>query len=145
MTAAKPRQYQGCSLVAARKTVFVVDDDLGTLEGFERLLKVYGFDVEVFGSVEEFRQRATPYDAICLVLDVHLNDVSGIDLRRELALAGISTPVIFVSADDSEITQKAAFDSGCVDYLVKPVPAKLLMDAIERASAQQPGSRKNEK
>ena len=116
--------------------MLVVDDDVDILKGFERLLRAHGFDVEAFNSIEEFHKRARPADAMCLVLDIHLNDVSGIELRRQLTLSGSSLPVIFVTADDSEATHKAALEAGCVAYLVKPVPGRLLMDAIQRASAR---------
>jgi FixJ family two-component response regulator len=116
--------------------VFVVDDDPAILKAVERLLKLSGFDSEIFNSADDFCARADPYNAICLVLDIHLNGISGIELRRELANAGVLLPVIFVTADDSDLTRKVAMEVGCVAYLPKPFPAKLLMDAIEMALAQ---------
>ena len=126
-------------VVVARKVVYVVDDDDGMLKGLERLLKAHGFDVEVFCSAEDFHAHARPRDALCLVLDIHLNGMSGIELRRELGRSGFSAPVIFVTGDNREVTHKAALDAGCVAYLMKPFPGKLLVDAIERALERQPG------
>jgi FixJ family two-component response regulator len=116
--------------------VFVVDDDPAILKAVERLLKLRGFDSEIFNSAEDFYARADRCDAICLVLDIHLNGISGIELRRQLTSSGVLLPVIFVTADDSDLTRRAALEVGYVAYLLKPFPAKLLMDAIEKALAQ---------
>jgi FixJ family two-component response regulator len=100
------------------------------------LLKVHGFDVELFDSAESFCDRANIGEAICLFLDINLTGKSGIELRRELRAAGAALPVIFMTADDSEATWQAAQEAGCVAYLSKPFTAKLLIDAITRASAE---------
>ena len=122
--------------VATRKLVLVVDDDPSMLGAVERLLRVRGFDTEVFSTVEGFLDRANLCGATCLVLDIHLNGMSGIDLRRQLTRSGIELPVIFITANDSEPTRKAAMEAGCVAYLPKPFPTKSLMDAIEAALGQ---------
>jgi FixJ family two-component response regulator len=122
--------------VTTRKLVLVVDDDPSILGAVERLLRVHGFDAEVFNTVESFLARVNFCDATCLVLDIHLNGMSGIELRRQLTLSGIELPVIFITANDSEATCKAAMEAGCVAYLPKPFPTKSLMDAIESALGQ---------
>ena len=122
--------------MTTRKLVLVVDDDPSILGAVERLLRVRGFDTEVFNTVESFLDRANLCDATCLVLDIHLNGMSGIELRRQLTLSGIELPVIFITANDSEATRKAAMEAGCVAYLPKPFPTKSLMDAIEAALGQ---------
>jgi FixJ family two-component response regulator len=122
--------------VTTRKLVLVVDDDPSILGAVERLLRVHGFDAEVFNTVESFLARPNLCGAACLVLDIHLNGMSGIELRRQLTLSGIDLPVIFITANDSEATRKAAMEVGCVAYLPKPFPTKLLMDAIESALGQ---------
>jgi len=119
-----------------RKAVFVVEDDPGMLKGLDRLLKVHGFSSRLFESVDDFNSRAKLQEAMCLVLDVNLNGESGIELSRQLAICGISIPVIFITANDSDSTRKAAMEVGCVAYLAKPFPAKSLMDAIEIAFGQ---------
>jgi FixJ family two-component response regulator len=106
------------------------------LKGIERLLRAHGFDAELFYSVEDFQERANLREAICLVLDINLNGRSGIELRREIAIAGVSIPVIFITANDSDTTRKAAIEAGCVAYLAKPFPAKSLVEAIVAASAE---------
>ena len=117
------------------RTIFVTDDDVGMLRSIQRLLKVHGFDVEPFESAEAFLDNASPSDAVCLVLDIDLSGMSGIALKRELAVSGISIPTIFITGKDSEIVRKAALEVGCVAYLTKPFAAKQLTDAIEKALA----------
>src|SRR5262245_44784027 len=120
--------------MSIRKLVIVLDDDPGMLRGLERLLKISGFDAELFSSVEDFQRHAALNEAMCLVLDVNLNGESGIDLQRGLKSSGISLPVIFITANDSDAVRQAATDVGCIAYLAKPFPAKSLIDAVVRAS-----------
>ena len=101
--------------------------------GIKRLLRKRGFKIELFDSAEDLHARAEMGRSDCLVLDINLKKRSGIDLRRELTRAGISIPVIFVTADDSENTRRAATVAGCVAYLTKPFLSKALIDAVERA------------
>jgi FixJ family two-component response regulator len=117
-----------------RKTIFVVDDDPSMRLGVKRLLKQYGFETEVFDSVEDFHERADVGRPDCLVLDIKLRNRSGIELSRELASAGVSVPVIFITANDNDLTRKAAEDAGCVAYLTKPFLGKTLIDAIDKAA-----------
>lgn len=119
----------------ARRLVIVLDDDPGVLKGIQRLLTACGFDSELYSSVPEFQLRARLHSALCLILDINLNGESGIHVRRQLAVTSPSIPVIFITANDSEGTRRAALEAGCVAYLVKPFSAKALMDAIEEASA----------
>ena len=114
-----------------RKLVIVVDDDPSILRAVQRVLQLHGFETEVFNSVEDFLAGAHLREATCLVLDVHLRDKSGIDLRRQLTRSGCSLPVIFITAVESDITHKAALEAGCVAYLNKPFPSELLIQAVE--------------
>jgi FixJ family two-component response regulator len=125
----------------ARKAVYVVDDDPALLKAIKRLLKAHALDAEIFESAEDFNERADPLGALCLVLDIHMTGMSGIELSRRLANDGISPPVIFISADDSEATRRATRQVGCVAHLSKPFQAKSLIEAIGRASAQRSQAR----
>ena len=120
----------------ARKLVIVLDDEIGVLKALGRILTAYGFDSELFDSVQEFRNCAKLDLAICLVLDINLHRESGIEVRRQLAVTNPGLPVVFITANDSEGTRKAARDAGCSAYLPKPSPAKSLINAIEKASAE---------
>src|SRR5262249_30004121 len=105
-------------------TIFAVDDDPGMLRAIKRLLEASRFDVKTFASAEAFLDNANASDAGCLVLDINLSGMSGIDLQRKLVLSGISVPTIFITGRDSEIVRKAALEVGCVAYLSKPFAAK---------------------
>jgi FixJ family two-component response regulator len=121
--------------VSNRKAVFVVDDDPGTLKGVKRLLREHGYDTVLFPSAEAFRNYGDFDQAFCIILDINLNDESGIDVRWRLKAAGISVPVIYITASDSDNVRMAATESGCLAYLTKPFSAKSLIEPIDRASA----------
>src|SRR5262245_15364554 len=123
--------------VSSRRTIFVIDDDSRMLSSIERLLKVYQFDVRTFESAEALLDNADPTDAGCLVLDINLSGMSGIELKRKLDFSGMSVPVIFITGKDSKSVRKIALDVGCSAYLPKPFPAKKLIDAIEKASSRK--------
>jgi FixJ family two-component response regulator len=112
------------------RTIAVVEDDPSMLQGLNRLLLAHGYRVEKFTSAESFLGDVARCEAKCLLVDIHLGGMSGIDLKRRLASSGSDTPVIFMTAIDSEATRQEAFDAGCVAYLRKPFLAKLLIDAI---------------
>jgi FixJ family two-component response regulator len=115
------------------RTIAVVDDNASMLQGLSRVLSAYGFRVHTFASAELFLEGIANCEAECLVLDIHLGGISGIELQRELISSGRDIPVIFMTAIDIETTREAAFDAGCVAYLRKPFLAKLLVDAINSA------------
>jgi FixJ family two-component response regulator len=118
-----------------QKLVFVVDDDPGMLRGVRRLLREHGYDSLLFPSAEAFQKHDDFEQAICVILDIHLNDDSGIEVRHRLKAAGVSLPVIYMTGNDNHATRMAAMASGCVAYLTKPFTAQSLIEPIERASA----------
>jgi FixJ family two-component response regulator len=119
-----------------RNVVFVVDDDPGTLRGVKRLLREYGYDTVLFPSAEAFQDHGNFEEAVCVILDINLNDESGIELRHRLKAAGSSVPVIYITANDNPAIRMAALESGCIAYLTKPFTARSLIDPIEKASAR---------
>jgi FixJ family two-component response regulator len=116
-----------------QQVVAVVDDDPGMLRSIERLLKAYKYQTATFTSAEAFLEDIATSAATCLVLDIHLNGMSGIDLRRRLTASGSTLPVIFISAIDDESVHEEALATGCVAYLRKPFLAHLLITAINKA------------
>jgi FixJ family two-component response regulator len=112
------------------RTIAVVEDDPSMLQGLNRLLLAHGFRVERFTSAESFLDDVGGCEAKCIVVDIHLGGISGIDLKRRLTSSGSDLPVIFMTAIDNEATRQEAFEVGCVAYLRKPFLAKLLIDAI---------------
>lgn len=115
--------------------MLVVDDDPSTLKSVERLLRVRGFDTELFESGEEFLARADPHAALCLLLDMHLPGLSGMQVRQRITGSEASLPVIFMTANDSDAVRKAAMEAGCVAYLSKPFSSQMLASAIDAAVA----------
>ncbi len=118
-----------------RNVVFVVDDDLGMLKGVKRLLRHHGYESVLFSSAEEFQNHCDFDSACCVVLDINLNNESGIELRYRLKAAGVSLPVIYITANDNPAVRMAAIESGCIAYLTKPFGAKSLIEPIERLAA----------
>jgi FixJ family two-component response regulator len=122
-------------IVRKRKAVFVVDDDPGTLRGLKRLLREHGYDSLLFQSAEAFRDHDDFEEACCVILDINLNNESGIELRYRLKAAGNSVPVIYITGNDSPAVRMAALESGCLAYLTKPFSVKSLIQPLEKASA----------
>jgi FixJ family two-component response regulator len=122
-------------MMEIQELILVLDDDASTLRSIKRLLKLHGFDVEGFDTVKSFLGDASLSRARCLVLDIHLKGMSGIEVKRKLSHIGISLPVIFITGKESEANRKAALDVGCVAFLPKPFPAKSLISAVHDALA----------
>jgi FixJ family two-component response regulator len=118
------------------RTIAIVDDDPSTLQGLNRLLSAHGFRVQTFASAELFLDDIDKCEADCLLLDIHLGGISGIELRRQLILSRRALPVIFMTAIEDAVTRQMAFDLGCVAYLKKPFLAKLLIDAINSVAME---------
>jgi len=113
--------------------VAVVDDDDSFLRAIGRLLRAAGFEQVGYSSAEAYLADTTHSAPDCLVLDIHLGGMSGLDLRRQLTALGRTTPVIFVTAHDEPEVGEAAQQVGCSAYLRKPVPGQLLLEAINNA------------
>jgi FixJ family two-component response regulator len=117
----------------AAPTVFVVDDDDLVRASVQGMLKSVGLRSETFGTAQEFLGSKRPDGPSCLVLDVRLPGVSGLDFQRELADAGIRIPIIFITGHgDIPMTVKA-MKSGAVEFLTKPFRDQDLLDAIYQA------------
>lgn len=117
-----------------KKTLIaVVDDDAIMLKSLLSLLDAHGYSPQGFVSAEAFLQGDGVTEAACLVLDINLDGMSGIDLGRQLAVSGCALPVIFITASEDVDTEREATASGCVAYLRKPFSGGMLIDAIEKA------------
>ncbi len=113
--------------------ICVIDDDRSVRRALRRLLWAEAFAVEVFGSAEEFLASEHRANARCLVLDVNLIGLSGLELQEQLLLTGASPPIVFITAYDDRVARDRACRAGAVDYLRKPFDDKALLDAINRA------------
>ena len=114
-------------------TVFVVDDDLSVRNSTERLLRLSGFKVQTFGSAKEFLQYPRPEGPACLVLDVHLPGLSGLDLQHELSQSGNTLPIIFITGRGDIPMTVRAMKAGAVEFLTKPFKNRALLEAIQSA------------
>ena len=118
---------------AAAATVFVIDDDAAVRVSIQGLLKSVGLRSESFGTAQEFLRSKRPDGPSCLVLDVRLPGVNGLDFQRDLADKGFRIPIIFITGyGDIPMTVKA-MKSGAVEFLTKPFRDQDLLDAIHQA------------
>jgi len=104
------------------------------LRSVARLLRQFGYDSLLFSSAEAFADHRDFDEAVCVLLDINLGNVSGIELRRSLNAAGNSIPVIYMTGNDGASVREAADQSGCLAYLTKPFSAKSLIEPLERAA-----------
>jgi FixJ family two-component response regulator len=120
-------------MLKRRTVVAVVDDDPSMLRAAGDLLAARGYAAKVFASAEEFLDSGAAIQVDCLLLDINLGGMSGIELRSRLTATGSRLPVIFMTALDDEALPGQAITAGCVACLRKPFPARQLFDAIEKA------------
>src|ERR1044071_2624612 len=113
--------------------VAVVDDDESFARALGRLLRAAGCEITTYSSAEAFLVQTTVPKLDCLVIDIQLGSMSGLDLLRQLRKTGNLTPVIFVTAHDAPEVREEAQQAGCVAYLRKPVPGRSLLEALGRA------------
>jgi len=118
---------------AAVPTVFVVDDDDLVRAAIQGMLKSVGLRSETFGTTEEFLRCQRPDGPSCLVLDVRLPGVSGLDFQRELVDAGFRIPIIFITGHGDIPMSVKAMKSGAIEFLTKPFRDQDLLDAIHQA------------
>ncbi len=113
--------------------VFVVDDDSSVREAIKSLIRSVGLRVEAFETAQEFLRSKRPDAPGCVVLDVRLPGLSGLDLQRELAKHGISIPVIFITGHGDIPMSVRAMKAGALEFLTKPFRDQDLLDAIQQA------------
>jgi FixJ family two-component response regulator len=113
--------------------VFVVDDDPSVRRAIKRLIESVGLQVEVFGSAPEFLQGKRADAPSCLVLDIRLPGINGLDFQRQLAECGIRIPIIFITGHGDIPMTVRAMKAGAVEFLTKPFRDQNLLDAIQLA------------
>lgn len=121
---------RGSSVVA------VIDDDPVVRAAIEALLTCKGYRTESYASAEDFIIDVDRSEAACLVVDVNLGDISGIELGHHLQSLGYTFPMVFVTGEDDRILQKQAMELGCIAYLLKPVAPEQLLDALVEGIGQ---------
>jgi len=121
---------------ASVETVYLVDDDPGVRKALSRLLREEGLDVEAFESAEAFLERPRDRPGGCLVLDVTLPGLDGLELQRRLAVAGQALQIVFVTGHGDIPMSVRAIKAGAADFLTKPVQAQALLTAVHSAIEQ---------
>jgi FixJ family two-component response regulator len=129
---------------AAVPTVFIIDDDRGMRQSMQDLVESVGLRAESFATGEEFLKRKPTHDPSCLVLDVRLPQMSGLDFQRQLAEAGVEIPIIFVTAHGDVPMSVRALKSGAVEFLTKPFRDQDLLDAIQQALQRDRAARERQ-
>lgn len=124
--------------------IFVVDDDPSVRGALERLLRSAGLQCRVFASAREFLSHARPDAPACLVLDVQLPGLSGLDLQCTMATAGIEIPIIFITGHGDVPMSVRAMKAGAFEFLTKPFREEDLLDAIHLAIARDRANRKQQ-
>jgi FixJ family two-component response regulator len=120
-------------MTSSEETVFIVDDDASVRRSTERLVRAAGFKVESFVSAGDFLKQPPPSGVACLILDVQMPGLSGMDLQEELSRLGMQIPIIFITAHgDIPMTVKA-MKGGAVEFLTKPFDSHDLLEAIRAA------------
>ena len=124
------------------RVIGVVDDDESVRMAIRSLLRSLGFKVELFGSAEDLLGPARLDDIACVIVDVRLPGMSGLDLQRQFLAATREVPMIFMSAHDDPVARQQALTAGAVAFLRKPFSEKSLIDAV-RSGLSQGGHRSN--
>jgi FixJ family two-component response regulator len=113
--------------------ISIVDDDQSVREATTSLLKSNGFRVEVFSSAEDFLASRYLGETKCLILDVQMPGMSGLELQRRLTSANRDIPIVFISAHENQEVRKQAIRTGAIDFLPKPFSEEALLRAIRAA------------
>ena len=124
--------------------VYVVDDDESIRRALRRLLRSVGHHAVAFESAEEFMDSAPEWGGGCLVLDIRLPGMTGLDLHEKLSASGMKYPVIFMTAHDNPQWRQRAKEARALAYLKKPFDEQLLLDAIQLARRKGPESGREE-
>ena len=124
--------------------VFAVDDDASMREALSRLFRSVGMRAQIFASAQDFLMFKRPDAPACLVLDVRLPGLSGLDLQRELAAANLEIPIIFITGHGDIPMSVQAMKAGAVEFLTKPFRDQALLDAIRLAIQRDSANRKRQ-
>jgi len=122
--------------------IAIVDDDPSVRQGLQRLIRSAGWKPETFGSAQEFLDRRRTETPSCLVLDLQLPGLSGLDLQKQMAEAGLETPIVFLTGHGDIPASVKAMKAGAIEFLTKPVDEEDLLRAIQEAIERDRRTRK---
>ena len=120
----------------ADPTIAVIDDDESVRRALQRLLRSTGLTVATFATAEAFLEDGTQPPPACLVLDVRLPGLTGLDLQERLAAAGRRIPIVFITAHKDDQARRQALAAGAIDFIAKPFDEEVLLDALAVALGQ---------
>ena len=119
------------------RTVVIVEDDAGTQRALERVLRAGGFETDAYHSAEAFLASSPRVRPLCLILDVHLGGMSGLELQRLLRTGGSTMPIVIMTAFDDLAHREEACRDGCLAYLPKESDAEQLLDILQTLAERQ--------
>jgi FixJ family two-component response regulator len=114
-------------------TIAIVDDDSSVRKGLERLIRSVGWKTETFGSAQEFLASARTEAPTCIVLDLQLPGLSGLELQKQMTEGGVETPIVFLTGHGNITASVKAMKAGAIEFLTKPVDEQDLLNAIQEA------------
>ena len=124
----------GDNMYQQNDVIGIVDDDPGVRDALDLLLSSYGYRTELFASAEELIVAARTTRSACLLVDIELGDITGVELGRQLCAMGHTFPIIFMTGSYDAKVQKQAQDFGCIAFLHKPFQAEQLIESVVRAT-----------
>ncbi len=130
----RPAYFLTATCTTENPTICIIDDDGSVRDALRRLMDSAGMEAEAFASAEEFLASASLPRATCLILDVRMPGMDGLELQRRLSLRGSRTPIIFISAHADEEMRSRAMKAGAAAFFVKPFRNDALLDAVSAAS-----------
>ena len=119
--------------MAQPSLISIVDDDDSVRESLTSLIRSVGFRAQTFASAEEFLRSTWLSDTDCLILDVRLPGIGGLDLQRQLSLGNQAIPIVFISAHGDDFARRQGLKAGAVDFLDKPFSEEALLRALDSA------------
>jgi FixJ family two-component response regulator len=105
------------------------------LKCVQRLLQQHAYEPILFSSAQAFKSHTDIENAVCIILDIDLNDGSGIELRHRLKVDGVTVPIIYITGNEDPAVREAALNSGCIAFLTKPFSTQSLIEPLKKASA----------
>lgn len=126
-----------------RKRIAVVDDDASIRRALERLLRAFAFDIQAYGSGSEFLAVAHSFRPDCVILDLHMEGMNGLDVQRHLLRLDLRPPVIVISGHDNPVARAECLALGARSFLSKPVDGQLLISTIDRLVKENEVNRPN--
>ena len=125
--------------MSAAPLISIVDDDDSLRNSLNNLIRSVGFGVQGFSSAEAFLKSNHLHDTACLILDVRMPGMSGLDLQRQLVATNLSIPIIFITSHADDDARARALEAGAVDFLYKPFREEALLNAIDTALKSKEG------